>query len=272
MAAPRPEGPLRTRAGILRLPKNAIDPIEDGAAASERTGRFAVADGASAGRDVHLWAQALVLAYIRRPPRAQASDAELRDWFLTVAEEWSATVPEAIGPSWLDDGPGAVTTAYATFLGLQLVRRPDGRTGWDAVAVGDCCLVWLGAGAEINAFPLVVPEQFTDTPHLVPGSPALIDGALRTGLCHTAGSLAAGDTLFLATDAVARWLLALARENPAGLRQVARMPRDELRAHLATQRGSGAVEKDDLTLLTIRVRAAQPAVDQTEQADGPGRP
>ncbi|CAJ65108.1 MULTISPECIES: hypothetical protein [Frankia] len=255
-AVPRPEGPLRTSAGILRLPKNAIDPIEDGAAASERTGRFAVADGASAGRDVHLWARALVHAYIRRPPPVQPTGTELRDWFHAVAQQWSATAPEAVGPSWLDDGPGAVTTAYATFLGLQLVRRPDGRTGWDAVAVGDCCLVRLGADAEITTFPLTGPEQFTDTPHLVPGSPAMIDGALRTGLRYLAGPLTAGDTLFLATDAVARWLLTLARDDPAGLRQVARTPRDELRAHLATQRGSGAVEKDDLTLLTLRVRAA----------------
>ncbi|SNQ47119.1 conserved hypothetical protein [Frankia canadensis] len=256
----QPQTPPRCSARVLRLPKNPIDPIEDGAALSERTGRFAVADGASAGRDVHLWAQALVRAYIREPPPGQASDADLRDWFLAVATQHAATLPAAVGPSWLDEGPGAVTSAYATFLGLQLVfdehGDAQGGASWQAIAVGDCCLLKVASAGEVTSFPLTDPDQFSDTPSLLPGQPDLLAAAMdATTVQRSSGPLAAGDTLLLATDAVARWLLTLARE-PDGLRQVIRTPRDDLRTHLAAQRTVGAVDKDDLTLLTIRLHPA----------------
>ncbi|MCK9896441.1 hypothetical protein [Frankia sp. AgB32] len=251
----RPQAPLRCSARILRLPKNEIDPIEDGAAASERAGRFAVADGASAGRDVHLWAQALVRAYVRQPPHGQASDADLREWFLGVARHHAASLPQAVGPSWLDEGPGAVTGAYATFLGLQIGFDDQGHAGWKAIAIGDSCLLQVSAGGVLTAFPLGAPEEFTDTPRLVPGHPDLLATSLNsTAVERASGPVAAGDTLLLATDAVARWLFTLAIHDIGGLHRVIRSPRDDLRDHLATQRALGAVDKDDLTLLTVRLR------------------
>jgi len=260
-ATVRAPAPLRCSSRILQLPKNTIDPIEDGAALSERTGRFAVADGASAGRDVHLWAQALVRAYIRQPPPNQASDADadadadLRAWFLAVARQHAATLPRAVGPSWLDEGPGAVTSAYAAFLGLRLVVDEQGGPSWEAISVGDCCLLHVTSAGEVTAFPLTDPNQFSDTPCLVPGGPDLIAaGTTSVVVERGTGPVAAGDTLLLATDAVARWLLTLARDDPAALRQVIRSPRDDLRDHLAAQRAIGALDKDDLTLLTVRLR------------------
>ncbi len=251
----RPQAPPRCSARILRLPKNEIDPIEDGAAASERHGRFAVADGASAGRDVHLWAQALVRAYVRQPPPAQASDADLREWFLAVARQHAATLPPAVGPSWLDEGPGAVTSAYATFLGLQLLFDDQGRARWKAIAIGDSCLLQVTAAGVLTAFPLDAPEQFSDTPRLLPGQPDLLAASMDSAVVERAsGPVAAGDTLLLATDAVARWLLTLALHDLAGLHRIIRSPRDDLRDHLAAQRANGAVDTDDLTLLTVRLR------------------
>src|SRR5690242_16921574 len=97
----------------FRLPRRgySADEYEDAFAGDDRTGRFAVADGATESSFAAAWARLLVEEYVRTPTRWSS-------WLPAVRRRWAAGVEGRPLP-WYAEAK-AEEGAYATLLGVRL--------------------------------------------------------------------------------------------------------------------------------------------------------
>jgi hypothetical protein len=167
---------------------------EDGAAYSRRTGRFAIADGASAGSGSREWAYTLVRDFVATGGALTNFDS----WLAATRAGFdprSAEFPPPRVPDWVR-ASNEHTGAYATFLGAHLESAR-----LRAVAVGDCCLFHVTA-TGVRTFPLASASDFGSQPSLV----ASRADASAPALTYQA-DLAPADVVLAATDALAQWVL-----------------------------------------------------------------
>jgi hypothetical protein len=97
--------------------------------------------------------------------------------------------------------------AASTLLGLEL--RADAGDGgacvWQALAVGDSCLVQVRQGTVIEKFPVERSADFTNHPMLIFTRAERLGGLdVKT----VSGMATTGDSFYLMTDAAAKWFLA----------------------------------------------------------------
>lgn len=247
---------------------------EDGAAYSDRRGVAAVADGASSSFDAQSWARGLVTSFVAAPPRTVDVEA-FEAWIAEVAASYPGAADgraphadDAAGPADVDaladalgDGPGpagappapwylseaAVRGAFATFVGLQFTESADARR-WRALAVGDACCFHVRGDVLLDAFPVDRPEGFDSSPDLLSsiafrGSHGGHRLVARTGPAET------GDVVYLATDAMAAWLLDRAVTDDALWPVLAAVDHRGFAALVERARARGEMEDDDVTLL-----------------------
>ena len=218
-----------------------------------RTARAAVSDGASESAFAREWANVLTDAFVSRPPDiGDLTRDSLDDWLAPAREEWHAGVPWDRIP-WHGETK-ARAGAFATLLGLTVGAAPGNtrRLSWQAVAVGDSCLFVVRDGRLLLSFPLEDAAEFDNNPALVCSNPDNM-GDPWEDVRRVSGECVAGDSLILASDALACWFLA---RNAAGER-----PWETLLAldssgwsrWVEEQRHDGAMRNDDTTLVTIRV-------------------
>lgn len=200
--------------------------------------RCAVADGATEASFSGVWARLLVEAY-----RRGALGADLAA-LPALRKCWQDRVQRVPLPWYAEEK--ARLGAFSSLLGVTIA---EGR--WEALAVGDSCLFHRRRDSFLTVFPIERSADLAAAPHLLSSLPA---HRIPSEHLHRAcGSLQGGDTLYLATDALAGWLL---RRIESGA------PCDDLDAlrpatfpvWLAAQRAGGAIRNDDTTLIRIDVR------------------
>ena len=245
---PHAEPPWRWRA--LCLPKcgQSREDCEDAWAADPSAGRFAVADGASESAFAPLWARLLTEAFV-----AAARPGDVAAWLEESRQRWWGEVGELALP-WYGEAKRE-EGAFATFLGLDLHPPATDRPGaWEAVAVGDTCLVQVRR-RQVQAFPVSRAGDFNDRPALLASR-----GGPPPAPARCAGSFLDGDRLLLMTDALAQWFLA---EWEGGgqpwdeLEPLAPAPEGLFAAWVAGLRSRGAMRDDDVTLLSIELLPAE---------------
>ena len=220
------------------LPKLGHDPheYEDAAAThlADWPVRAAVADGATESVFARTWAETLVARYVDgQMPTASTFTEQLPEWqatWQTAIEEQTTALPWYTAAK-VEEG------AFATFLGLTVQR--DGR--WHALAVGDCNFFHLREDTLLRSWPWASAGAFTHRPALVPSRSA----ADPPDLQEAAGTWEAGDTVILATDASAAWLLAT---DPT---QATALTADTFAPRAAKARRQGALRNDDATLVLL---------------------
>jgi hypothetical protein len=215
---------------------------------SPEWGRFAVADGASESAHAGPWARLLVEDFVHSPGCPP-------DWACRLPplqERWEEQIgrgrdPEA-GLDWFIEAherPGA----FATFLGVAVEEHT-----WSACAVGDSCLAHTRPSGLVRTFPLARAADFNSTPALV-GSRTSPATAVRS-TAFAESTWEEGDTLWLMTDALARWFLS---EAEAGRRpwdvldQLLCRPDSAFRAWAERLRDEGVLRDDDVTLVAVKL-------------------
>src|SRR5262249_4878772 len=131
------------------------DEYEDAFAGDDRTGRFAVADGATESSFAAAWARLLVEEFVRTPGLWST-------WLPSVRRRWAADIADRPLP-WYAEAK-AEEGAHATLLGVRLDLR---RQRWFAQAVGDSCLFHVRGGRLLRAFPVERSEAFGNQPALI---------------------------------------------------------------------------------------------------------
>lgn len=215
----------------------------DGATFGGELLRAAVADGASEAMLAGRWATLLVRTFTAADP-----DATLARVVDDAAAGWDAVVEEYLLDRerrnkpirWFEE-PGLHRGAYATLLGLRLF----GSGRFDGWALGDSCLLQVRDERLVLAFPLDDAAAFGSAPALAPSrgpDPQRIAAAQR----NVTGEWAPADTFYLATDAVAHWIL-----TGGGAQGAAQLAADDFAEQVQDLRGRGEIHDDDVTMLAI---------------------
>lgn len=231
---------LHVRAFWAPKAGNADDEWEDGAAASVRRGRVAVADGASASVDAARWAGHLVRSWIVFDADA---GTDFGSWLASTVESYEPT-EVTDDASWFASA-AAGRAAFATFVGL-------GFEGFEARvwAVGDTVAFLVRGEQVVGAVPALGPEDFGTTPDLV-GSEASLAAGVVDGAIEGRMACSPGDVVVVATDAVAEWIVAVDPRSVATL--VDRLDQPTFRRLVDELRARGEMVNDDCTLVRIRV-------------------
>lgn len=242
--------PVDSRTFWLPRRGNSPDEYEDAFALDEASARYALADGATEGCFTGLWARLLVEDFVSRAERD--------------ASRWPSSLPAVQGrwdtdvrarrldwdaDYWVEQG------ASAAFLGIVLAASPQVACQWQAVAVGDTCLMHTRDSVLLRAFPLERSDQFGNRPRLV-GSRMPVGDARKRQRTWSDGCGQPGDRLWAMTDALAKWCLL---EHEAGsdpwneLESLLGSPQteDHFAAWVEGLRDSGRLLNDDVTLLAI---------------------
>jgi hypothetical protein len=221
---------------------------EDAWAANPRAGRFAVADGASETSYAGLWANLLAETFVaaRRP-------WDGLDWLDGPRRRWSTAV-DGRQLAWYAEMKRA-QGAFATLLGVGVRLSTQYRPGrWQALAVGDSCLVRVRNGAPARVFPLGKSTDFGNQPSLLSSRP--VPGVSQPAPILSRGICRPGDRLFLMTDALAQWFLLGCESNRRPWDDLERLlaepePDRAFTAWVDERRDSNDLRNDDVTLLSV---------------------
>jgi hypothetical protein len=148
--------------------------------------------------------------------------------------------------------------AFSSLVGLTVGSAPSGGR-WKAISIGDSCLFHVRDSVLCAAFPLERAEQFNNRPLLLSTNPQSDDGVLGQ-IARRQGRWEPGDVFYLATDALACWLLRRQEEAAKGLACLADIrTQDGFAEFVQVQRGeldAGGrpwLRNDDVTLVRIEV-------------------
>jgi hypothetical protein len=228
--------------------------------------RCAVADGASESAFAGIWAGLLVrsfgrrkleLARLRKAWQRKAANKPL-PWFLERKVK-SGAHAAFLGLSIRDRRNDKLIHRAAEWLsdhGVDVGDRKGRR--WRALAIGDTCLFHV-RGAEVVAYgPLRRSDQFNNSPQLICSTGNGLVRNSSENLTIFGGAWKPGDVFYLATDALACWIMAEmeARRAPwAALASVGNNGQTPpFEQWVEELRGRG-MKNDDTTLLRVEVAA-----------------
>lgn len=212
--------------------------------------RFAIADGATEAYDSRRWARLLCRAWTSATT-AGLSDADLLDGLRRMGVRFSGSRPHGSVPWYVE--AKVEQGSFATFLGLELMPLGAERGNWQAIAIGDCCLLEFASGVFSGSFPLDQPHEFGSHPHALP-TRAVLNEHIRASARRRTGTYGPGNAFALMTDAVAHWFLAHVVLHPEAVSHVLQLLRDDLtglRDTLTDARESGRLRNDDIGVLFI---------------------
>jgi hypothetical protein len=250
---------LRSRA--FSVPKSGETQNDDAFVADDEHGRYAVADGATEGAFSGRWARQLARAFGDGRMMAQSPRhlGECLPRFTPPADQGGE------GPKPWFYSRGLSRGSYSTILGVRFASDfARGRSGvkYLALAVGDSCLLHVDKAGEIRlSFPLETAAEFTRNPVLL----STLEGASASAIasarfCHR--QLRRGETLLLATDAVAYWLLQSANalsKRSERVRMLLRLMKEDVTSAVTMfeqavrdARDRDFMPDDDATLVMVR--------------------
>src|SRR6202163_4226199 len=160
-------------------------------------GRIGASDGATTSSFSREWATRLAEWFTRRTSHPDPEAI----WRIVplLGRVWGGDVES--GPLRWHAEKKLPQGAFATLLGVTVTNRR-----WVAVALGDTCLFHVRKTELLASFPYTSSDDFAARPVLAssvqPATPELMEH-----IAHAEGTLADGDMIVVATDALAHWLL-----------------------------------------------------------------
>lgn len=214
---------------------------------SDGTLRFALADGATEGSFSKEWAEIVVQGF-----ETLAFDPfSLAATVASLAEDWLRAVRHKTLPWYAAEKLSA--GAFATFVGLGI----DVQNGmFQAIGIGDTVLFNIRKDQLINSFPITDPTEFDNTPSLISTKPEYTAQPPGGG-SYLSGDIQPGDTLLLATDALAQFILLQALKNgkPKIWKHLQKLlytgDEDAFKAWVEARRRKNQMKNDDTTLIII---------------------
>jgi hypothetical protein len=256
---------VRVRTSVLHAPKlgQQAETSEDAWAVEAQSGLVSVADGASGSFESRRWAEVLTRSFVGGPPDGFSFGA-FECWYRPCMVAWErevlghqpappATVAAPVAPvapsaSWYSNA-AAERGAAATFVGLAVCLVP-GRPIWRAMVVGDTNVFQVRDRELIFVGPLTSTAEFTLHPTLLHSRSVPVD---PQSLVLLEGDYRPGDLLLVATDAMARFMLAEAMDRPGLLGELCSMRSERFLPGAARLVAGGRIDDDDLTVARVLI-------------------
>jgi hypothetical protein len=185
---------------VLWHPKDDVESYEDAAAHDISNRRFAVADGVSSAIFSNIWADVLVEASIAGDVPVDDPGAFVQ-WLTPLRREWLQALPAGMDEYTLRKLQ-ETRGGHATLLGMSLLED-NGVILYQAYSIGDCCLFVFRDGQLNTSFPANDSSYFGINPKSLPSSRWPGESYIPE---QFSGTLNIGDTVVLATDAIACWI------------------------------------------------------------------
>lgn len=237
------------------LPKAGLLPseCEDATALSLRQMRFCVADGATEAYDSRRWATLLTRCWAANSHLLTTEEFE--PWLSILGGRLERRWSRKALPWYAEEK--ARGGAFAAFIGVAFIPSGD-RLVWQAVALGDSCLVQVQKGAIVNALPISDPEAFGYHPTLIPSNLHRLQG-IGEQFTVAAGNAALRDSFWLLTDAIAAWYLRMSVEDPPRVDELAQLlDTNDTRGFerfVERERADKSLRNDDVAVLRITIDA-----------------
>jgi hypothetical protein len=234
--------------------------------------RIGLADGATESSFAKEWARQLVGQFVMQPilKIAIASNSApdsiqnpthnyeqnfeeypLGNWLAPLQQTW-ATWLAGQDLLWFAKRKAEQGT-YATLLGLEIEANYE----WQAIAVGDSCLFVVRAHQLLCSFPLQHSHEFGYRPRLlgtIPLNKPNDDQLDRTVGRFMQSKAEVGDRFYLATDALAAWILCNIEKQENPWVELDHLhTQAEFLAWINTLRDRQAIVNDDTTLIRIQI-------------------
>lgn len=247
--------PMRWRSFCLPKQGNKLEEYEDACAVNAEAGRFAVADGASESSFAGLWARLLVDGFVKPIEKPEPGS----NWLAPLQRRWAGEVDGMTLPWYAEDKRSQ--GGFATFLGFVIKQGTQTETGsfgeWQALAVGDSCLVQVRQDALIYAFPLTMSNEFGNHPILIGSRGDPVD-QLAQRQRRENGGWQTGDHFYLMTDALAQWFLHTCEQGRKPWRAFhklldANSPDSLFESFVHELRAKEGLRNDDVTLIPIEL-------------------
>ncbi len=234
----------------LLLPKLDHDAseCEDAIAFDTHTARFAVTDGATEAFHAQQWAKNLAEHWVRNESTLTLED--FRKW---VAEEGQELHDSWNGLtlSWYSEEK-ARAGSFAAFVGVELDLKTDAPS-WQAIALGDTCLLHCRGSALLKSLPLSRSDSFNSAPVLVASNLKLHESTMQSVVIDS-GSCENGDVLLLMSDATASWCLQRFENGDFDPNFLTAKADEELQRFFDDERQTGRMRNDDLAIMRIEIK------------------
>ena len=187
---------------IIHKEAESPDDCQDAYAQNDAKGRYAIADGATRSFFPREWATLLV-EHFRDNLNFSLAGTDWLTWIAPIQQEWYEQVDKKVKGRnlfYLTNSFNAQESAVSTFIGIEFNK--DNST-WEAVIVGDSCL-FHKSNSEFNSYLIENSADFTNQPEVFASFPK--DNQVEPTFI-LASEAKPGDTFFLATDALAKWIL-----------------------------------------------------------------
>jgi hypothetical protein len=245
---------LRLRTAQLILPKSGsgIEECEDAIGVNSTALRYAVADGATEAFDAGTWARQLAHNWVN-DSEAVTEPEPFKSWVGGQGDLFHASW---IGRprSWYAEEK-ALDGSFAAFVGVQF-HLEDGPPRWQAIALGDSCLIHCNGEALREVMPVSTYRDFTSTPLLVPSLRDFHAPALSQAMTGS-GSIEEGDIFLLLSDAAAEWYLKSWEAQRSLLGDLESLleegGKEELASFFEAERKRARIKDDDIAILRIFV-------------------
>jgi hypothetical protein len=235
----------------LLLPKlgQEASECEDAIAIDAQTFRFAVADGATEAFDARNWAERLAQHWVQR--KSTLTVEEFREWVATEGRElhdsWNG-----LTLSWYSEEK-ARNGSFAALVGVEFDLKKKSPS-WQAIALGDSCLLHYRSAMLLKSLPISRSESFSSAPVLVASDSALHESSMQSVVTGS-GSCQSGDVVLLMSDAVASWSLQRSENGDLDVNEFLSCRTDEeLRQFFDSERLAGRIRNDDVAIVRIEVR------------------
>jgi hypothetical protein len=223
---------------------------------ADGSARCVVLDGASTAFDAQRWADQLGRAFVDREASPRLQRGDLLDWINEMQDRWQ----DGVGAAALNEFEeiSARDGSFATFLGCQFDGLDTPEPTWRAAALGDVVLFHVRRNSIVGEpFPNLGPDGFGIDPPGISTLPRMRGRMEQQLLLSSRRPLQVGDTLYLASDALAEWLVHASTARWWGV--LSTLDDQAVFEHLVRgQRAAGLLKNDDVTLLRVDVTAGDP--------------
>ena len=217
---------------------------------SKRAFRFAIADGATDSSFSGVWARLLVKAFVD----GFNEPDDIEQLLIETRPRWEEQVGQR-QLSWYAEEK-AQAGAFSSLLGLTIRETDAGRREWQAIAIGDSCLVQVRNEKAIIKFPIEHSSLFDSMPFLL-ATTSSFNSKVRENLNTAHGDIQSDDTMYLMTDALACWFMATDEQGLApwlALRDLhTRDERESFANMIDRLRAQHDLRNDDCTLMRIDI-------------------
>jgi hypothetical protein len=238
----------------LLLPKldQEASECEDAIAVDTQAARFAVADGATEAFDARNWAERLARHWVQR--KSTLTVEEFREWVAVEGRElhdsWNG-----LTLSWYSEEK-ARKGSFAALVGVELDLKGESPS-WQAIALGDTCLLHCRNATLVKSLPLCRSECFNSAPVLVASDSSLHESSMQSVVTDS-GRCQNGDVLLLMSDAAASWCLQRFENRDLNVDEFLRVKSDEeLREFFDAERRAGRIRNDDLAIVRIEIKRSK---------------